>query len=114
MEKLFLVPLQGACFAKFSQIEFDPWQGGGLHVTSSSTVTLNSCTVSSNTAVCALICLCKCVLKNQVLMFTFFVWLWPRCAAPGRGGLAGINSGGLACAGCRCFVVLAVVVSGST
>ena len=56
VEKLFLVSLQGACFAKFSQTEFDPWQGGGLSISSSSTVTLTSCTVSDNTAVCALIC----------------------------------------------------------
>ena len=54
VEKLFLVSLQGACFAKFSQTEFDPRQGGGLDI-SSSTVTLTSCTVSDNTAVCALI-----------------------------------------------------------
>ena len=55
VEKLFLVSLQGACFAKFSQTEFDPWQGGGLYIPGS-TVTLTSCTVSDNTAVCALIC----------------------------------------------------------
>ena len=53
VEKLFLVSLQGACFAKFSQTEFDPRQGGGLYISSSSTVTLTSCTVSDNTAVCA-------------------------------------------------------------
>ena len=56
VEKLFLVSLQGACFAKFSQTEFDTWQGGGIYISSSSTVTLTSCTVSDNTAVCALIC----------------------------------------------------------
>ena len=56
VEKLFLVSLQGACFAKFSQTEFDPRQGGGLYIFGSSTVTLTSCTVSDNTAVCALIC----------------------------------------------------------
>ena len=46
-----------------------------------------------------------------VLSLGGWLCLWPRCAAPGRDGLAGINSGGLACAGCRCFVVLTVVVS---
>ena len=56
VEKLFLVSLQGACFAKFSQTEFDPRQGGGLLIEGPSIVTLTSCTVSDNTAVCALIC----------------------------------------------------------
>ena len=55
VEKLFLVSLQGACFAKFSQTEFDPWQGGGLNI-HDSTVTLTLCSVSDNTAVCAEIC----------------------------------------------------------
>ena len=45
-----------------------------------------------------------------VLSLGNWLFLWPWCAAPGRGGLAGLNSGGLACAGCRCWVV-AVVVS---
>ena len=57
VEKLFLVSLQGACFAKFSQTKFDPRQGGGLYIYGLSNVTLTSCTVSENTAVCALICL---------------------------------------------------------
>ena len=52
VKKLFLVSLQGACFAKFSQAEFDPRQGGGLFI-DFSTVTLTSCIVSDNTAVCA-------------------------------------------------------------
>ena len=56
VEKLCVVSLQDAFFAKFSQTEFDPRQGGGLLISSSSTVTLTSCTVSDNTAVCALIC----------------------------------------------------------